>query len=101
MGGVRAQFASTVNIQMSLYSIPFFRTFDDVMGHPSGYRGQGYLFVATQERHLKYLRGNYERQVALGLKRVELLKSEDIIRMGPKLGSETILGGRFCSPVGF
>src|SRR6266480_6627738 len=54
MGGVRAQFATTVNIEMSLYSIPFFRTFDDAMGHPSGYRGQGYLFVATQERHLRY-----------------------------------------------
>src|SRR5262250_3023928 len=52
MGGVRAQFATPVNIRMSLFSIPFFRAFDEVMGHPSGYRGQGYLFVATHERHL-------------------------------------------------
>src|SRR5438309_7483454 len=56
MGGVRAQFSTPVNIRMSLYSIPFFRAFDEAMGHPSGYRDQGYLFVATNERHLQYLR---------------------------------------------
>src|SRR6476646_11602881 len=55
MGGVRAQFATSVNVKMSLYSIPFYANFEETMGHPSGYRGQGYLFVATQERHLKYL----------------------------------------------
>ena len=50
MGGVRAQFSTAPSIRMSLYSIPFFRAFEETMGHPSGYRGQGYLFVATQER---------------------------------------------------
>ncbi len=28
MGGVRAQFSTPVNIQMSLYSIPFYASFD-------------------------------------------------------------------------
>src|ERR1700686_3075028 len=63
MGGVRAQFATPVNIRMSLYSIPFFRTFDERMDHPSGYRAQGYLFVASAERHMEYLRANFQRQV--------------------------------------
>src|ERR1051325_9225306 len=48
---------------MSLYSISFFSTFDEVVGYPSGYRPQGYLFAATNERHLKYLRENYQRRV--------------------------------------
>src|SRR6202171_1808475 len=72
MGGVRAQFSTPVNIQMSLYSISFFRDFEETMGHPSGYRAQGYLFVATAEPHLEYLRANYERQVAAGLKTASL-----------------------------
>ena len=38
MGGVRAQFATPINIRMSLYSIPFFRDFEQRLGHPSGYR---------------------------------------------------------------
>lgn len=60
MGGVRAQFSTPVNIQMSLYSIPFYAQFDEVLGHPAGYKPQGYMFVATKETHLDYLRANFE-----------------------------------------
>src|SRR5881227_4314331 len=62
MGGVRAQFATPVNIQMSLYSIPFYAAFDETIGYPAGYQPQGYLFVATRQSHLDYLRANFERQ---------------------------------------
>src|SRR5438045_6610394 len=72
MGGVRAQFATPVNIRMSMFSIPFFAAFDEVMGHPSGYRPQGYLFVATKPSHMEYLRTNYAAQVAAGLQDVHL-----------------------------
>src|SRR6266581_8271342 len=68
MGGVRAQFSTPVNIQMSLYSIPFYAAFDQALGHPSGYRAQGYLFCATSDQHMAYLRTNHECQVRLGLK---------------------------------
>lgn len=101
MGGVRAQFSTPVNIQMSLYSIPFFRDFEKNMGHPSGYRAQGYLFVATAQRHLEYLRANYERQVAAGLKTASLIARDDIVTMVPQLRSDDILGGSFCSTDGF
>src|SRR5450432_38887 len=73
MGGVRAQFSTPVNIKMSLFSIPFFREFEKAMGHPSGYRAQGYLFVATAERHVEYLRANFARQVAEGLTTASLV----------------------------
>lgn len=101
MGGVRAQFATPVNIRMSLYSIPFFNSFEDATGHPSGYRAQGYLFVATNGKHLAYLRANYQCQVEQGLKSVELLKAEDVVRMAPELRSDDIAGGSFCSTDGF
>jgi sarcosine oxidase, subunit beta len=101
MGGVRAQFATPVNIQMSLYSIPFYAAFEEVMGHPSGYKSQGYLFVATRQSHLAYLRANFERQTALGLKTVQLVDAEYIINMLPQLRSDDILGGSFCSTDGF
>jgi len=101
MGGVRAQFATPVNIQMSLYSIPFYAQFDDVMGHPSGYKSQGYLFVATRQAHLDYLRANFERQRALGLKTAQLVDADYITKMLPQLRSDDILGGSFCSTDGF
>jgi len=101
MGGVRAQFSTSESIKMSMYSIPFFSTFDDVMGHPSGYRAQGYLFVATNQRHLDYLCQNYHRQVAAGLKTVHLLKPDDVAHIAPEIRNDDILGGAFCSTDGF
>lgn len=101
MGGVRAQFSTPVNIQMSLYSIPFFRDFERNMGHPSGYRAQGYLFVATAERHQEYLRANYARQIAAGLTTASLVSRNDIVAMVPQLRSDDIIGGSFCSTDGF
>lgn len=101
MGGVRAQFATEVNIRMSLYSIPFFAAFEEATGHPSGYKSHGYLFVATSRRHLDYLEANYARQVALGLRGVERLRPEDILRMVPQLRSDDIVGGSFCPTDGF
>lgn len=101
MGGVRAQFTTPVNIQMSLYSIPFFARFDEVVGHPSGYKPQGYLFVAAEERHLKYLRANYELQSSLGLKSVQLVAPEDIALLAPEIRTDDLIGGSFCATDGF
>src|SRR6516162_9502815 len=59
MGGVRAQFSTPVNIQMSLYSILFYADFDERLGYPCGYRPQGYLFCATNDRQMAYLTTNH------------------------------------------
>ncbi len=101
MGGVRAQFATPVNIQMSLYSIDFFSKFDELIGYPADYRAHGYLFCATTERHLEYLRANRKRQQALGLQKVEEVSAEDIARFVPQLRVDDILGGTYCSTDGF
>jgi sarcosine oxidase subunit beta len=101
MGGVRAQFSTPVNIQMSRYSIDFFSRFDEVVGHPADYRAHGYLFCATNERHLEYLKTNRERQLALGVKNVELVSREDIAKFVPQLRVDDIFGGTFCQTDGF
>lgn len=101
MGGVRAQFSTPVNIQMSLYSIPFYSHFEETVGHPGGYREQGYLFVATKQSHLDYLSANFKRQRSLGLQSVTLLSPEKIMAMLPHLRSDDIVGGSFCSTDGF
>ena len=101
MGGVRAQFSTPVNIQMSLYSIPFYASFEEQLCYPCGYRPQGYLFCATTENHLTYLETNYQRQVALGLEGVRLIAAEEIHSMFPQLRSDDVVGGSFCSTDGF
>jgi len=101
MGGVRAQFSTPTNIQMSLYSIPFYASFDVRLGHPAGYRPQGYLFCATNDEHLAYLRTNFEKQVAMGLKDVRLVNAGEIRKLFPQLRSDDIVGGSFCPTDGF
>jgi sarcosine oxidase subunit beta len=101
MGGVRAQFSTPVNIQMSLYSIPFYASFEERLGYPCDYRPQGYLFCATHEKQLAYLRANYEKQVAMGLQNVRLVAGDEIRGLFPLLRADDIVGGSFCSTDGF
>lgn len=101
MGGVRAQFSTPVNIQMSMYSIDFFSRFDEVMGHPADYRAHGYLFCATNEHHIEYLKANRERQMAMGLTNVEWVTREEIAKFVPQLRVDDVLGGTYCSTDGF
>jgi sarcosine oxidase, subunit beta len=101
MGGVRAQFSTPVNIQMSLYSIPFYASFEERLGFPCDYRPQGYLFCATSEKHMAYLRANYEKQIAMGLKNVRLISADEIRSQFPLLRGDDIVGGSFCSTDGF
>src|SRR6202034_12624 len=100
MGGVRAQFSTPVSIQMSLYSIAFYASFEERLGHPCDYRPQGYLFCATNEKHTAYLRANYENQVAMGLKNVRLVSGDEIRGLYPQLRGDDIVGGSFCSTDG-
>jgi sarcosine oxidase, subunit beta len=101
MGGVRAQFSTPVNIQMSLYSIPFYASFEERLGYPCDYRPQGYLFCATSDKHLAYLRANYEKQAAMGLKNVQLVAGDEIRGLFPLLRGDDIVGGSFCPTDGF
>ncbi|MCS6954389.1 MAG: FAD-binding oxidoreductase [Bryobacteraceae bacterium] len=101
MGGVRAQFATDVNIRMSLYSIDVFRRFEELTGYPSGYKPHGYLFLATSPAHLAYLRANQERQRAVGLTNVEMLGPDDVVKFFPLLRTDDILGGSYCPTDGF
>jgi sarcosine oxidase, subunit beta len=101
MGGVRAQFSTPVNIQMSRYSIDFFSRFDDVVGHPADYRAHGYLFCATNEKHLDYLKANKARQASLGVTNVEFVSRKEISEIVPQLRVDDVLGGTFCPTDGF
>jgi sarcosine oxidase subunit beta len=100
-GGVRAQFATPINIQMSLFSIDVFSRFEEMTGHTPQYRSHGYLFMAMNERHLAYLKANLETQVKNGLKNAEIVSREEICRILPQVRSDDILGGSYCPTDGF
>ena len=78
MGGVRAQFSTPVSIKMSLYSIPFYASFEERLGYPCDYRPQGYLFCATSDSQMSYLRINFAQQVKMGLQNVRLISGDEL-----------------------
>jgi len=53
-GGVRAQFSTAINIHVSIHSISIFSSFEEITGRRSGDKAHGYLFLATEQRHLDY-----------------------------------------------
>src|SRR6185369_177963 len=88
-------------IQMSLYSIPFYATFEERTGDTAGYRPQGYLFLATSDGQLQQLQANQVRQKALGLKDAEMLSADDIRNSFPLVRTDDVVGGSFCPTDGF
>lgn len=100
-GGVRAQFETEINIRMSLYSLKFFSRFNEAIGIECGYEPRGYLFLATDEKQLEYLKTNVERQRSLGLSEVEIVDPSTIAAMVDGLNLSDVAGGSFCSIDGF
>jgi len=100
-GGVRAQFETEINIRMSLYSLDFFSRFREATGFDCGYDPRGYLFLATNDRQLEYLKKNVARQRSLGLKEVEIVNPSTIATMVEGLNVSDVTGGSFCTIDGF
>lgn len=96
-GGVRAQFETDINIRMSLYSIDFFRDWNQ----PVEYELSGYLFLASNSLHLDYLDRSIERQHELGYDDVHLVTQNEIASMVPGLNVDDIVGGSFGPRDGF
>lgn len=100
-GGVRAQFATDINIRLSLYSIRFFAEFREHVGGECGYLPYGYLFLARSVEEMRTLELNRERQNHAGLTNVTLLDPSSIRSLVPALSVDDLAGGSFCPTDGF
>jgi sarcosine oxidase subunit beta len=50
---------------------------------------------------MAYLRTNYEKQVAMGLRDARIISGDEIRQLFPQLRGDDIVGGSFCSSDGF
>ncbi len=96
-GGVRAQFETDINIKLSLYSLDFFRDWD----FDCEYEPRGYLFLASRDQHLEYLKRTGEHQRELGYDEVEMVDAKAVARLVPGLNCDDILGGSLGRRDGF
>ena len=100
-GGFRAQFATEVNVRLSLLSRDKLLAFQDETGVDPGYRSAGYLFLAATEAQKRQLGAALEVQRACGCTDAAQVDVEDVRRLAPCIRTEGVVGGTFSSRDGF
>lgn len=93
-GGVRYQFATEVNIKLSIESLPMLDRFKSDIGQEVDYRKCGYLFVLTNEKDVETFRHNVALQNRLGVQ-TEWLTGDEVRQRVPCMNFEDALGGTF------
>jgi glycine/D-amino acid oxidase-like deaminating enzyme len=94
-GGIRYQFATTVNVELSKMSIAMMQRFPDEMGQELGIKRCGYLFLIDDEAVLDRFRANVALQNALGVPS-KLVSVDEIRELAPEVELSGIIGGSWC-----
>ena len=98
-GGVRYQFATPVNIELSKISLPMLERFKDELGVDPQYRQIGYLFVLTRPQDVEPFRATVELQRRMGVN-TEWLDGDGVRRRLPLMRFEDALAGTIHSKDG-
>ena len=91
-GGVRYQFATEVNIQLSKVSLPMLERFKDEIGIDPLYRQCGYFFVLTEPSDVEIFRSNVALQRSHGVE-TEWLEGDDVRQRLPLMQFQDALAG--------
>jgi len=93
-GGIRAQFSSAVNIEMSMKSIEIFEHFEKITGEPALYDQVGYLFILTDQATVKPYLQAVELQRSLGLD-VKVIGAKEVAELAPPVRTDDIISATF------
>jgi len=100
-GGFRAQYATAMNVRLSLLARDKLRRFKAETGVDPGYSPAGYLWLASSEVELDTLRAGQAIQHAAGLTEAREVGMNDIAAINPALSLDEVVGGVFCPSDGF
>jgi sarcosine oxidase, subunit beta len=89
-GGIRYQFATEINIRLSLLSLPMLDRFEEEVGQPIDLRPYGYLFLLTREEDRKAFRANVDLQRRLGVM-TEWLTGDEVRSRLPLMRLDDVL----------
>jgi sarcosine oxidase, subunit beta len=93
-GGVRYQFATEVNVRLSLASLPMLEKLYEETGQPADYRECGYLIFTTREADVPVFRRNIELQNKLGVM-TEWLDGDEVRCRLPMMILDDVIGATF------
>ena len=94
-GGIRYQFATTVNVELSKMSIAMMERFADEMGQELGIKRCGYLFLLDDDAALEKFRANVALQNRLGVPS-KIVSVDEIRALAPEVDLDGIIGGSWC-----
>jgi len=94
-GGIRYQFATKVNVELSKVSIGMMERFADEMGQEVGLRRCGYLFMLDREADLAQFRANVALQNSLDVPS-RVVSAAEIAELAPEVDMSGIIGGTWC-----
>ena len=93
--GVRHQFATEVNIRLSVYSIERLKRFAEEVGGESGLKQIGYLLLVSDPERWEQYRRSVALQNRLGV-RSRALAPGEIAALVPPANLEGVLGATYC-----
>ncbi|MGH7616605.1 MAG: NAD(P)/FAD-dependent oxidoreductase [Gemmatimonadaceae bacterium] len=94
-GGIRYQFATAVNIELSKLSIGMMERFADEMDQEIGLRRCGYLFMLDDAADLEQFTRNVAVQNAHGVPS-RVVSPQEIAELAPEVELSGIIGGTWC-----
>jgi sarcosine oxidase, subunit beta len=100
-GGFRVQFATAVDVRLSLLAREKLRRFTDETGGDCDYVPAGYLWLAFDAGELAVLRAALDVQRANGVADAVEVDGDTIARLNPALQRGGIAGGTYCASDGF
>ncbi len=100
-GGYRAQFATPINLRLSLLARGKLIGFREETGVDSGYQPVGYLWLASSERQLELLRESQRMQHSEGLPEAVELGLESIGEVNGAISLDRVAGAAFCHTDGY
>ena len=100
-GGFRAQYATAVNVRLSLLAREKLRCFEAETGVDPGYAECGYLWLAGSAAELAELERAQRIQHAEGLTEAVLLGLDDIASVNPAVQASGVVGAAYCPSDGF
>ena len=90
-GGIRYQFATEINIRLSLLGLPMLDRFEEELGQAIDLRRCGYLFLLTREEDVQAFHASLALQLRLGVT-TEWLKGDEVRSRLPLMRLEDVLG---------
>ena len=93
-GGVRYQFSTEVNVQLSIASLAMIERFEEEIGQDPFYRKCGYFFVLTDQQDVDAFHRHVAMQNSLGIA-TQWMTSDEVRKRLPMMRFDDALAGTF------